>query len=202
MQILGPDNQLNVASRRVIQLAWNGILYSREKYSMNEVSNSASRQGGAAPLSNASRTSTEQVWTSLGTGAMTSMVLMLDYIPRISNIIQMQFSSWSLDNLTEMMRCMEAAYHHARCFNNDSDLRSKLQRKGFMRFKTDPQKLPHLLEQETSSLFHILTIAFKLFAEEGGPHLDASGRSSLAEISLIRCAIVCLPRLAFLIMCL
>ena len=178
MQILGPDENLNVASRRVIQLSF-GVLYSRDKFSF-AVATTTPRT-----ISNALK-KTENVWSSLGTSAMTSMVLMLDYVGRMADIINAQYERWTLDNLSDMLRCMEAGYHHARCFNNDVDLRVKLHKKGFMRFKDNLSKLPHLLEQETSCLANILTIAFRLCAEEGGAHPDANQRASFAELILIR----------------
>ena len=169
-----------------------GTLYSREKFQVatptplpppsEESKTGRTKRNGS--LQGAA--SQEQLWSSLGTSAMTAMVLMLDYIGIMSNIIHAQFSSWSLKNLENMIRCLEAGYHHARCFNANTDLRKKLWKKGFMRFGDNSQRLPHLVEQETSSLAQILIVAFRLYTQAPDSHPDATTRSNLAEPLLFR----------------
>lgn len=188
---MGPDDIVGFSSRRTIKLSF-GVLYSREKFQVaatrppplpsEETKTGRSKRSGS--LQGAA--SQEQVWSSLGTSAMTAMVLMLDYVGIMSNIIHAQFNSWSLKNLECMVRCLEAGYHHARCFNANTDLRTKLWKKGFMRFGDNSQRLPHLVEQETSSLAQILIVAFRLYAQAADTHPDASARVNFAEPLLFR----------------
>jgi hypothetical protein len=193
-QILSPDDTAGVSSRRTIALSF-GILYSREKYPAADqvVSPSITDQHPSEESifvkpdkvrrnsSGRPNASQEQVWLSLGASAMTAMVLMLDYVGILANVIHAQYSSWSLSNLASMLRCLEVSYHHARCFNAATELRMKLWKKGFMRFADNSKRLPHLVEQETASLAQILTLAFRLYAQDADSHADASARAGFAE---------------------
>lgn len=114
------------------------------------------------------------------------MVLMLDYVGILANIIHAQYSSWSLANLSSLIKCLEASYHHARCFNADTGLRMKLWKKGFMRFNDSSKRLPHLVEQETASLAQVLTLVFRLYAQDDNSHVDAVARAAFAEPILKR----------------
>lgn len=125
--------------------------------------------------------SQEQAWSTLGKSAMTAMVMMLDYVGIIANIIHAQYDTWSLGNLKSVIQCLEASYHHARCFNADPDLRSNLWKKGFMRFQDNPRRLPHLVEQETSAMAQILILVFRLYAQDDNSHPDAAARANFAE---------------------
>lgn len=176
-----PDDNIGVSSRRTIKLSF-GVLYSRDKFrSAASVAPSEETRGGDG------RPSASQLWSSVGASAMTSMVVMLEYIKVLSRIINDQYNSWTLDHFSKMIRCLEASYHHARCFNSDEGLRTRLWNKGFMRFKNSPEMLPHLVEQETSSLVHILVVAFRLYLRDGGSHPEAAARSSFAEPIVMRC---------------
>ena len=149
------------------------------------------------PKSGGAALSQEQVWSSLGGSVMTSMVFMLDYIGILSNIIHAQFNSWSLSDLESLLKCLEASYHHARCFNANSDLRLSLWKKGFMRYADNSQRLPHLVEQETSSMAQLLILSFKMYTQEEESHEDAAARSNMAESIVLRYCITFITTLSF-----
>lgn len=187
LQILGPDDILGTASRRVINLSWGAVLYSREKYMSRIGKTRTTSDASVKSFSVPPAGSKDQAWSSLGTSAMTSMVLMLDFINKMANIINVQFSAWTIDNFSRMMQALQASYHHARCFNQDVDLRTKLWWKGFMSFKDNPRRLPHLLEQETSSLLQLSRIALRLYGSANeNPVALAPARSAFAEPLLLR----------------
>jgi brefeldin A-inhibited guanine nucleotide-exchange protein len=189
VRILGPEDKLGVASRRVINLAWGAVLYSREKYAVRIMKTRSTSDASVKSFSAPPSGSKDQSWSSLGTSAMTSMVLMLDFINKMANIINVQFSAWSIDNFSRMMRSLQATYYHARCFNKDVDLRTKLWRKGFMIFKDNPRRLPHLLEQETSALLQMSRIALRLYASTNEVPADLGpARSDFAEPLVLRYA--------------
>ena len=122
----------------------------------------------------------DQAWAQLSSRAMTSMVLFLDYVRVMGDVLRRHYRSWSTTHLLVLMGTLQCCYDYARCFNADVALRSQLKAKNFMRFRDNPARLPHLLEQETQAACQILSVAFRLFAEEGeSPDGDAKAR--LAE---------------------
>lgn len=185
MKVLGADDVLGCTARRVIKLSF-GILYSREKFDPVESIFTAPSEDSSPSKFRPAASSQEQVWESLASSAMTAMVVMLDYIGILSNVIHAQYNSWSMNNIENVVRCLEASYHHARCFNADSDLRAKLYRKGFMRFRDNSKRRPHLVEQETSSLAQILIVAFRLYTMNTESHADAEARANFAEPLILR----------------
>ena len=135
------------------------------------------------------RLTKEQAWAQLSSRAMSAMVLTLDYVKVMGDILHTHYNSWSMSHLPVLLGTLQCCYDHARCFNADNQLRSQLRVRNFMRFRDNPARLPHLLEQETQSAAQILIFGFKLYAEEG-TGLTGDMKAKLAEPILKRCALV------------
>jgi hypothetical protein len=121
---------------------------------------------------NIPKLSKEQEWAKLSYQNMSSMVLALDFLKGFGEILHAHYDSWSLEDLSLLLGTLQCLYDHARCFNADSKLRTHLRSKKFMKFRDNPSRLPHLLEQETRSAMQIFVFGFRLFAEE---NMDTKG---------------------------
>ena len=126
------------------------------------------------------RLTKEQAWAQLSSRAMASMVLFLDYLRVMGDVLQKHYQSWSTSHLLVLLDTLQCCYDYARCFNADVSLQSQLKAKNFMRFRDNPARLPHLLEQETQAACQILSVAFRLFSEEGESS-TGSAKAKLAE---------------------
>jgi hypothetical protein len=110
----------------------------------------------------------DQEWSKLSSQNMSSMVLTLDFLRAVGDIIHTHYDSWSLSDISVLLGTLQCCYDHGRCFNGDQKLRTHLKAKKFMRFRDNPSRLPHLLEQETRSAAQILVFGFRLYSEEKG----------------------------------
>jgi hypothetical protein len=144
--------------KQSIILSWGAMLYSSDKYIP------LPRPDTDRSLSSP-RLSKEQVWSQLSARAMTGMVLSLDFIRVIGDTIHTHYCSWSLHQLSSLLDTLQCCFDQARCFNADSSLRTHLRSKSFMRFRDNPSRLPHLLEQETRAAAQIMVICFRLYSE-------------------------------------
>lgn len=145
--------------KQVITLTWGAILYSFEKYP------AAATQEPESPMMLPKLTK-EQEWYHTSSSCMTSMTLTLDFIRSIGEMIHMYYNVWNTLQMRDMLLTLETSYHHARCFNEDARLRLELKNHHFMKFRHNPQKLPHLLEQESQSSAQLLVFLFRIFEEE------------------------------------
>lgn len=127
----------------------------------------------------------DQEWSKLSYQIMSSMVLTLDFIRAIGDVIHTHYDSWSLNDLSLLLGTLQCCYDHARCFNGDHKLRTHLRAKKFMKFRDNPSRLPHLLEQETRSAAQILVFGFRLFSEEKSGTIG-NGKAKFADSILKR----------------
>ena len=127
----------------------------------------------------------EQEWYLTSASCMTSLTLTLDFIRAMGEMIHMYYNVWNTAQMQNLLLTLETCYHHARCFNEDARLRLELKNHNFMKFRHNPQKLPHLLEQESQSSAQLLVFLFRILEEETD---DAERRDQahLAETMLQR----------------
>ena len=81
----------------------------------------------------------------------------------ITDAIEIHYFIWKLENLSAFLTSLELIFWHARSFNENFSLRSRLWRRGFMSFAHDSNVLPHLLEQEIQTLSLMQFIVIKLY---------------------------------------
>jgi hypothetical protein len=156
--------------KHTVKLSWGAVLSTFEKYPA--VAARTEERSMLAP-----RLTKEQAWTQLSSRVMTSMVLSLDYIRVMGDLLHSHYDSWTMAHWPVLLGTLQCIFDHARCLNSDVTLRSQLKAKGFMKFRDNPSRLPHLLEQETQSAAQLLAFAFRLYAEEGsGPTGDSKAK--------------------------
>jgi hypothetical protein len=158
-----------------IMLSWGALLYSVEQYPAVPVTQE-SIQDDLAP-----RLTKEQAWQNLSSGLLLSMVLSLDYLRLIGDAVMHHYDAWTVVDLSSLLGALQCCFDHARCFNMNMELRSELKRRNFMRFRDNPNRVPHLLEQETLAASQLLLISFKLFAEEEEGKPEGLSMACLAE---------------------
>ncbi len=146
-----------------ILLTWGAFLYTYEKYQLLPISRSDCLD-----------------WQHCNHFAVSSTVYTLDLIEIMGITIQKHFSAWNSDHLSTMLNILEACYHHARCFNNDSNLRQSLAQHLFMSDDNNT-KGPHLLEQEISAACQLLRVAFQLYNRGTAVNRDVAQQTVLAE---------------------
>lgn len=147
-----------------IILSWGAMLYSCETFTHVQ------RNDQDRSLSTPKLTK-DQEWSKLSYQNMSSMVLALDFIRGLGEILHIHYDSWSIDDLSLLLGTLQCFYDHSRCFNSDIKLRTHLRAKKFMKFRDNPSRLPHLLEQETRAAAQIFVFGFRLYAEENiNPH--------------------------------
>merc|ERR1711871_590509 len=90
------------------------------------------------------------------------------------------------------MNTLETCYHHARCFNHAIPLRAQLKEENFMRFPrygpTDPVRMPHLLEQEVSSIVALANFSmqtYKYIASSTGVSVNGGDHSN-SHVQMLR----------------
>ena len=110
------------------------------------------------------RLTEEQEWRELSSAVMTSMVISLDFIKNIRIVVQAHFGSWRLEHFSTFLSAVEASHWHAKSFNANHTIRSRLRKRGFMPFAESPIKLPHLLEQEVDSASLLLDTSLHMYA--------------------------------------
>lgn len=164
--------------KHTVKLSWGAVLTTYEKYPA--MSARSEERSMLTP-----RLNKEQAWTQLSSRVMTSMVLTLDYIRVMGDMLHTHYESWSMSHWPVLLGTLQCTYDHARCFNLDTTLRSQLKAKGFMKFRDNPSRLPHLLEQETQSAAQLLVFAFRLYAEEGSG-VSGDNKAKFAEPILKR----------------
>lgn len=161
---------LGLPPRHCIQLSW-GLLFTVEPLSSlpraSGISNSTRERDSESSvmMSAAPRLNNVQAWKQISMAAMTSMVMALDFIKIIDIAVQTHARSWQFSHYTSFLGALEAAHWHARSFNDSNRLRVNLNQKGFMQFHDGSHRLPHLLEQEVTSLVKILEITHKLYLD-------------------------------------
>jgi hypothetical protein len=94
------------------------------------------------------------------------MVLSLDIIKLLGDAFHTHYDSWAQAHLSQLLATMQCLFDHGRCFNASLSLRSELKARNFMRFRDNPQRSPHLLEQVTQSCSQLMTACLRLFKEE------------------------------------
>jgi Sec7-like guanine-nucleotide exchange factor len=146
-----------------IILSWGAMLYSCDHFI---VLNRNHDPASSSSSSSAPKLSKEQEWSKLSSQNMSSMVLALEFIRGMGDIIHTHYDSWSLEDLTLLLGTLQCFYDHSRCFNSDLKLRTHLRSKKFMKFRDNPSRLPHLLEQETRSAAQIFLFGYRLYSEE------------------------------------
>ncbi|CAE7432462.1 unnamed protein product, partial [Symbiodinium microadriaticum] len=172
-RVVSMENEGNLVKQTIILSEWGARLTSFEKYPP------ASMRNEERSLLTPNLTK-EQAWAQLSARAMTSMVLFLDYVRVMGKMLNTHYNSWSGTHLPVLLGTLQCCYDYARCFNADATLRSQLKAKNFMRFRDNPARLPHLLEQETQSAEQILAFAFRLYEEEGESS-TGDAKAKLAE---------------------
>jgi brefeldin A-inhibited guanine nucleotide-exchange protein len=152
-------------SMKSIILSWGAMLYSCDNFvALNR--NNTPHDHSERSMTTAPKLSKEQEWSKLSYQNMSSMVLALDFIRGMGEIIHTHYDSWSLEDLALLLGTLQCFYDHSRCFNSDLKLRTHLRSKKFMRFRDNPSRLPHLLEQETRSAAQIFLFGYRLYSEE------------------------------------
>ena len=165
--------------KQTVVLSWGAVLSTYEPFPAVVIQ--AEERSMLTP-----RLTKEQAWVYLSSRAMTGMVLTLDYIRVMGNMLNTHYNAWEMSHLPVLLNTLQCCYDYARCFNMDSALRSQLKTKSFMKFRDNPARLPHLLEQETQTAAQLLVFAFRLYAEEGTGGLGDE-KSKLAEPIIKRC---------------
>lgn len=184
IQVIPSTSESSIAARNVVKLTW-GLLYTPEKQTaaLTQPAVVTSKSETASISSSpqqATRISRVQSWGHLSVSAMSSMVVTLDAIRVLDNVLNHHYVHWELSQLSLLMSSEEAVFHHARMFNDNLNLRQSLKQKGFMRFRDNAARLPHLLEQETWTASKLLSFSLRLFREEGGGQTEDS-RAKFAE---------------------
>lgn len=176
----------DAVSMKSIILSWGAMLYSCDNFT------ALNRNDPERSMSSAPKLSKEQEWSKLSYQNMSSMVLALDFIRGMGEIIHTHYDSWSLEDLSLLLGTLQCFYDHSRCFNSDLKLRTHLRSKKFMKFRDNPSRLPHLLEQETRSAAQIFLFGYRLYSEE---NMNTSGnsRAHLVEAILKRFDLLLLP---------
>lgn len=147
---------LFLPTRVVLLLPWNGRLYCPQQSPLI-----ASALAKINTKENVEHSL--DAWNLLRGSVMTSMVVSLDFIRIVGEVVSANSDFWNISQLTDLLDALEALHWHARSFNNDVSLRNSLHKYDFMRFRDDPNRLPHLLEQEVHSLSTILEIVLRIY---------------------------------------
>lgn len=150
-QMLPEDRYFKISSRRVISLSWGATLYTSEVFPRLVTTETL-------PERVVSITEGEQL-----SSAMTAMVISLDIIEVSRDIFKAYFDSWDLCHFALILSGLETSHWHAKSFNENVRLRSRLAKRRFMVFRDDPSRLPHLLDQEVASAQLILEIVFSMY---------------------------------------
>lgn len=162
-QMMSENIESNYPTRRCVQLPW-GILYTTETWISKSPAEIEQQQLKVRILP---RLNDEEAWKALCTTAMTSMVTSLYFINIIKQINKGYYSiSWHYDHFSSLFATLEILYWHARSFNNDLALRSRLHQKAFMLFSNKPNQLPHLLEQEVNSINTLILLSYQLYLNQ------------------------------------
>lgn len=149
------------------------MLYTTENYPIISLNDESSEQ------SISTRLTRDQAWNRFSSLLMSSMVLTLDLVKIIGEAIHYHYKSWSIEQFSDLLTILQCSFDHGRCFNANLQLRSDLKSKGFMRFRDNIQRPPHLIDQVILSCSQILNACFRLFSEEV-KNLDYN-KSSLVE---------------------
>jgi hypothetical protein len=107
------------------------------------------------------------------------MVLTLDIVKLLGDAFHTHYDSWSQEHFSQLLATLQCLFDHGRCFNASLALRTELKSRNFMRFRDNPQRLPHLLEQVTQSCTQLMTACLRLFKEELA--VGVCEKSSLVE---------------------
>lgn len=94
------------------------------------------------------------------------MVLTLDLVKLLGDAFHTHYDSWSQEHFSQLLATLQCVFDYGRCFNASVALRTELKSRNFMRFRDNPQRLPHLLEQTTQSCSQLMTACLRLFKEE------------------------------------
>ncbi len=124
-------------------------------------------------------------WRKLSAIAMVSMISTLEFMSMVDDLMISNYDSWDLSHFECFLSALECVHHHARAFNENKYLRNQLKLCGFMEFPNNPDKLPHLLDQELTSLSCIINIILRLYKEGLNDGDVASSRSQFA-FSLVK----------------
>ena len=155
------SSPVDIPMRKCVTLGW-GVLYTTETLKLShEIEGSASRRASSSTM--APRLNQEQAWRQIASSAMTSMVVTLQLTHMIERVFLTYMQSFCAVHISTLLDTLEICYWHARSFNEDSRLRSKLRQRRFMTFIDDPSKLPHLLDQEISSINIIVDVVHMLY---------------------------------------
>lgn len=157
VETIDMSTELQLPKRWAVSLSWGATLYTTDPMLSGKQ---------AKDQKTASRQSTE-AFKKVSTSAMTSMVITLDLIKVITDAIETHYLIWKLENLLLFLNALELMFWHARSFNENFSLRSRLWRRSFMRFAHDSNALPHLLEQEIQTISLIQFIIIKLYHSNG-----------------------------------
>ena len=96
---------------------------------------------------------------------MTSMVVLLKISRSLGEIFQAHHHSWSVKHCCKFIDALALCFHHARCFNLDTDLRHKLSSINFMSFADNPLRSPHLIDQEIQAGTQLISFALRVFTD-------------------------------------
>jgi hypothetical protein len=149
LQILPSVPLLGIEARSVVRLSWGAKLYCTDH--VPELQTVYSEQ-----MSTDHSADDFVPWRQISSSVMTSMVVSLDILPLFQEVLLNRYSAWNTSQLTTLLLALEASHWHARSFNENANLRRNLHRLGFMPFRDQPSRWPHLLEQEVQSLTLIL----------------------------------------------
>lgn len=122
----------------------------------------------------------EEQWVMADRRGMTSLVVALELTRVLGEVMHSHLSGWRPRHCMEFLNALDLCHQHARGFNGDIGMRNRLRERGFMKFPSDPRRLPHLLEQEIRSVTHMAFFSIRLFAEESPEDPLASDMMLLA----------------------
>jgi len=175
-----PPEHLGLPTRtRIKLLSWGAALYSTETYPEAKSPKSIGGEAGSGG---------SVTWPELATSAMTSMVVSIDFISLAQELLLAPAYRWDLQNYAKFLKALEASHWHAFCFNETGSLRLQLQQRGFMNKNrsdtTISPELPHLLDQEVSSLEQMLFTAFRLYCHNKHVRVTAGEANGASPSSL------------------
>jgi hypothetical protein len=174
LQILPSVPLLGIEARSVVRLSWGAKLYCTDH--VPELQTVYSEQ-----MSTDHSADDFVPWRQISSSVMTSMVVSLDILPLFQEVLLNRYSAWNTSQLTTLLLALEASHWHARSFNENANLRRNLHRLGFMPFRDQPSRWPHLLEQEVQSLTLILEAVLSMYADQSSALNSGNGQSVSAS---------------------
>lgn len=164
VEALPPVSALQLGSRYRIALQCGASMFATDvDYPFLDTSAAPAKPLALSDPSSKPRLTGEQQWREIAQCAMTSMVISLDLLQVVNQVLKANFSMFSVDHFSTILSSLEVSMWHAKSFNDCVSLSFRLQQKRFMRFRDDPSRMPHLLQQEVLSANILLSASFQLY---------------------------------------